>query len=185
MANIMREIEVKARVRDREQLLHAARTLGIMFGDAVTQHDTTYECELAHDDPEWNIFRLRQQGGKTILTMKHKASNRRRDNYEYETIVESGDEIAKMLVRLHYNEGVTIQKRRRIAHHHGVEICLDEIDELGMFIEVEKLADETADVDAVQSELWQLLVGLGMHPEDRVFKGYDTLMHELRAAQRV
>lgn len=174
----MREIEVKALLRNKDDFLKKALEQGIRFGVPVVQEDTTYETKMPYDDPKWNIFRIRKQADKIILTMKYKASSRPRDNHERETFIQDADQVADMLERVGYSLGVQIRKSRQMAHYEGLELCLDEIDKLGTFIEVEKLAEENADVDEVQSQLWKLLSELGIKPEDRIHKGYDTLMHE-------
>ena len=176
----MREIEVKAKLEDKVRFLEAAKNLGIEFGDVLLQEDKTYETKLPNTDPEWNIFRLRKQENKIILTMKHKASLRSRDNYEYETVVENEADTIKMLERLGYFFGIGINKQRRTAEYKGLELCLDEIEQLGCFVEVEKLTDGTADVDKVQAELWSLLSQLGIADKDQIHKGYDRLMHDLK-----
>jgi adenylate cyclase class 2 len=175
----MREIEVKAVLKDRESFLKKASERGIIFGDPIIQEDTTYETTIPHSDPLWNIFRIRKQGDEVILTMKYKASTRSRDNHERETVIQDTDQVADMLERVGYSLGVCIRKSRRIAHHEELELCLDEIDGLGSFVEVEKLGEEDADVDAIQSQLWKLLLDLGISSQDRTHKGYDTMMHEL------
>ena len=111
--------------------------------------------------------------------MKYKASSRSRDNHERETVVEDAKEVADMLERVGYSLGVRIRKTRKTAKYNDLEICLDEVDDLGTFIEVEKLANDEADVDAIQAELWNILSELGIDTKDRIHKGYDTLMHEL------
>ena len=55
-----------------------------------------------------------------------------------------------------------------------MEICLDEVKDLGNFIEVEKITDE--DPDKVQEELFRFLESVGVRREDRVVNGYDILM---------
>jgi adenylate cyclase class 2 len=180
----MREIEVKARLKDKKLFLQKASQKGIVFGPPVVQEDATYETKTPYDDPSWNIFRLRKQGDKTILTMKYKASTRSRDNHERETAVGDAEQAADMLERLGYSLGVRVRKQRQTAMYQGLELCLDEVDELGLFVEVEKLADEQSDVDTIQSQLWELLLGLGVDPKDRVHKGYDTLMHQLKLGLR-
>lgn len=180
---VMREIEVKAKLRDVNGFLEASKKLGIQFGDVFTQEDKTYETKLLYDNPNWNIFRLRKQANKIILTMKHKASTRSRDNYEYVTVIGNEDEVIKILERLGYTFGIGINKRRRIAKHNGLELCIDDIDQLGIFVEAEKLAHDETDVDAIRSELWNLLKNLGVEDADRVHKGYDILMHELKKSK--
>ncbi len=180
----MREIEVKAKLKNKKELLLKAQDLGITFGPAITQDDYTYETSLSKDDPNWNIFRIRKQGNKTILTMKYKASSRSRDNHERESVVDNAKEVADMLERVGYSLGVRIKKTRQTAKYKDLELCLDEIDKLGTFIEVEKLAQDDVDVDEIQNDLWQLLIQLGVNPSDRVHKGYDTLMHELLTSKK-
>lgn len=111
--------------------------------------------------------------------MKYKASSRLRDNHERETTIGDAEPVVDMLSRVGYRFGIHIRKTRRVARLEDLELCLDEVDGLGTFVEVEKLADERVDVDKIQSELWELLLELGVSSEDRVHKGYDTLMHEL------
>jgi adenylate cyclase, class 2 len=177
----MREIEVKAKLKDINDFLSHAKKQGIEFNDVVVQVDRTYETRIPYDSPNWNIFRLRKQADKLILTMKHKASSRSRDNYEYETVVEDEGEIIKILERLGYTFGVEVRKQRRTAKYNDMELCLDEIDRLGNFVEVEKLVDGVADIDKIRGELWDLLTQLGVNPKDRVHKGYDILMHEMNS----
>lgn len=180
----MREIEVKAKLRNKNEFLEKAATLGIKFGQPYTQNDTTYESDLPKDHPDWNIFRIRKQNGKTILTMKYKASNRPRDNHEHESVIEDPDAVAAMLQRLRYQHSMQLTKTRQTASYEGLELCLDSVNNLGDFIEVEKLTDENADVDEVRRDLWSLLVKLGNHEEDRVFRGYDTLLQEVISSKR-
>ncbi len=172
----MREIEVKARVADEKAYLKKAKELGIEFGPEIEQLDVTFTNDTPYDDPAWNIFRIRKQGGKTILTMKYKASDRSRDNHERETEVQDGKQVADMLIRVGYTHDVSIRKVRRKAVYEGLEVCFDHVDELGCFTEVEALCEEDADVDEVQTRLWNIMKKLGIKEEDRVHKGYDTLM---------
>ena len=137
----MREIEVKAKLRDKTDFLRQAQKLGVVFESPIVQSDTVFECALEHDDPNWNIFRLRNQNGSTILTMKHKASDRSRDNFEYETSIGEVDQVIKILERLGYKKSVSINKKRSIAKYNDLELCLDEVEELGSFVEIERMAE--------------------------------------------
>ena len=169
---------MKARLRDEDGFLKAARARDIVFGEAFEQHDTTYESALDRDDPDWSIFRIRRQQGKVLFTMKYAASDRSRDNHEHETTVGDERQIISMLERLHFHKGVDIRKRRRVAKYDGLELCMDDVEHLGRFVEVEKLAADDADVDVIQEALWNLLLSLGVEEHDRMHQGYSRLMHE-------
>jgi predicted adenylyl cyclase CyaB len=157
MIHTMREIEVKAKLKDEARFLKASEKLNIVFGKSFKQSDITFLNGTPVDDPNWNIFRIREEKEQIILTMKYKASSRARDNHEYETVIGNADEVKKILLRLGYKFDVQIKKDRRIAHFKDLELC----------------------IDTVQKELWELLEQLGIHSKDRVYKGYDSLMREL------
>ena len=81
-----------------------------------------------------------------------------------------------MLERVGYTFDVVIEKHRRKAHFGNYELCVDRVKDLGDFIEIEKMVDESANVDDVTDELWQVLEGFGVSEDVRYAKGYDTLM---------
>ena len=108
---------------------------------------------MDHDDPNWNIFRIRKQNGNNILTLKHKASDRSRDNYEYETLINNDEEMIKILNRLGYKRDIGIIKNRRITHYKDLELCLDDIESLGSFVEVEKITSLDNNIDEIQKNL--------------------------------
>lgn len=171
---------MKAHLQDSASFLKMASMKGIQFGKPLVQEDVTFLNGVLYEDPDWSIFRIRRQENQIFLTMKYKASNRSRDNHELETIVADEQQIRKMLQRLGYTEDVCIKKIRHTASYNGIELCLDEVEELGTFVEAEALTEEDADVDLIQADLWKLLKSLGVGEADRVHKGYDTLVKEHR-----
>jgi predicted adenylyl cyclase CyaB len=55
-------------------------------------------------------------------------------------------------------------------------ICLDEVKELGSYIEVEKISEDD-NANEVQNELFTFLESLGVNKENRETHGYDTLLY--------
>ncbi len=70
-----------------------------------------------------------------------------------------------------------VTKSRRTANYGDFEICIDDVERLGHFIEVEKMSD--GDVDLVRKELNDFLVSIGVPTEDETHKGYDIMAIEL------
>lgn len=99
---------------------------------------------------------------------------------EREVTVSSDTEIEAMLELLGFTPAVSIRKTRRTAHYNAWEICLDEVDELGSFIEVEQLAEHDEDVGPVSEALTAFIESLGIAPEDIGVKRYDIQMLELK-----
>lgn len=179
----MQEIEIKARLRDEAVVVEKLTALGCTLSAPVAQDDTVYverPGDLATFLANPVFLRIRvQDDGKVLFTAKQ-----RRElalvATEHEVTVDSRDELARMLAMMGYHEAVRVLKTRRTAHYDGCELCLDLVEGLGAFIEMEKLSKD-GDAAAIQEELWTFFEGLGIAPEDRVTKGYDILMLESRA----
>jgi adenylate cyclase class 2 len=96
------------------------------------------------------------------------------DCIEKEIEVSDGNVLQEIFLMLGYSKTVEVKKKRVKTKFKDYEICLDEVDGLGSFIEVEKITSE--DGEAVQTELFKFLQSLGVKLEDRVRVGYDSLM---------
>ena len=176
----MREIEVKACIRDSTQLKRALRASGIRLGKPVTQHDVVYSPPGAQSGQNVAWLRIRTENGRrTILTMKRRmGGGAHLDKVEHEVVVSDAGELANIITHISYELFSDLTKIRRAGHSGDVEICLDEVLNLGIFIEAERLCSDDADGAAVQAELWQLLGTFGITESDRLTKGYDVLMRQ-------
>lgn len=177
----MREIEIKARVADKQALLQLLSDASVQLSAPVTQHDQVFgEPGITGGDSNtaaWLRIRTETKGGQTtqIFTLKKSVTNQM-DSIEHETTIDNADEMTHIIRHLGYVPYSDITKTRQKAMISGIEICVDEVPSLGVFIEAEKLTDEDADYETVASELWVLLESLGIVRDDYVTDGYDVLM---------
>lgn len=177
----MREIEVKARVDNFESIVQKLESLGCSLSQPIVQDDKVFlQNGVVFGDltPGGNVLRIRQQGVKNIFTLKVRGE-REMDCIERETEISDPEKMVEILEYLGYREVVRIRKSRRKCQYQNLEICLDEVDELGNFIEVEILA-EAGDGQEIQNTLFDFLVTLGVTAESRVLSGYDILMFNKR-----
>lgn len=172
----MREIEIKAKVANKAQLYENLSRKNIMLSYPIKQHDVVYYIEGTEDNAPNSIWlRLRTQDtNKTIFTLKKQHCGEL-DSIEHETVVSDADETRKIIEAMGFKLYADFTKTRQKAKVGEIEICLDEIDQLGIFIEAEKLTTIDADGEKVKNELWELLINLGIQKDDEVFVGYDVL----------
>jgi adenylate cyclase class 2 len=97
------------------------------------------------------------------------------DCIEREVEINDADQMIGAIELLGYHKAVNVVKARTKTMYNGMEICLDEVKDLGSFIEVEKIVD--GDGEEVQNELFIFLETLGVKREDRVMNGYDTMVY--------
>jgi adenylate cyclase, class 2 len=174
----MREIEIKAKVSNKSALLTAIKSASITLSDPIKQHDVVYGQRGVADNATGSIWlRIRTENDtKTIFTLKRQHTGGL-DSIEHETEISDATELAAIIKILGFTLYSDITKTRQKASYSGIEICVDDIDNLGIFIEAEKLAEEDADSTAVASSLWTELEKLGVDRTDEVFEGYDVLLN--------
>ncbi len=133
--------------------------------------------------PGSNFLRIRKARGssseypggwKIIFNIKQPQSNEL-DCIERETEINDADQMKGAIELLGYHQAIHVVKTRTKTKYQDMEICLDEVEELGSFIEVEKIVE--GEGETVQNELFGFLETIGVSKENRVLKGYDTLLY--------
>jgi len=171
-----REVEVKARLKNREAVTAKLRELGCTFYPPVSQKDIVYTLPGSSIPlpPGGVALRLRTQDGRSICTTKKTISNNL-DCDEAEFDVSNPEELLHTFSLLGFTEFSRVHKVRQKAAYQNMEICLDEVEGLGSYIEVERLTDGENSAQ-IQKELFEFLQTLGVAPEDQETNGYDILI---------
>lgn len=171
----VREIEVKARVQNHEEVEKKLADLGCVFGKSISQTDRIFLPKGATLPTKKgvNVLRIRNQDGKLIFTLKQVVDNQL-DKIEIEYGIDNEEKAVDMIKHLGFEESIAVKKTRRKCKYRDMEICLDIVEDLGSFIEVEKIADE--DTKTVQDELFAFLETVGITKADQEFMGYDILL---------
>lgn len=170
------EIEVKAKVRDFELIKNKLVNIGCKLSEPIIQNDYIYTIKGLDINKGYNnspVLRIREQNGKYIFTLK-KNRNNELDCIEKELEISNKEIMQEIFELMGYESNVSVHKSRIKCNYNEYEICLDEVEDLGSYIEVEKISDD--DGEKVQNELFDFLQTLGVLKEDRVFNGYDTLI---------
>ena len=182
----MREVEVKAHIRGEDALLKQLARLGGVLSEPITQEDTVYVKEtgsintfLSND----HFLRIRKTPERVIFTLKyHPGRTGNGDSLsmpiEHEVDVSNENELKEMLQLLGFVQALTITKTRRTAHVGEYEICIDEVEGLGSFIEVEKLLENEEDTEETIRDMKIFLESLGIAQEDIGVKRYDVQLLE-------
>lgn len=185
----MREIEIKARVANKQALLALLMEQGIDVGAPVTQHDRVFGMigpneDDGDNDLPWLRIRseMQDEATKHIFTFKKSVTNQM-DSIEHETEVFDDGELEKIITRLGFVPYSDLVKTRQKARLGDIEICIDTVDGLGDFIEVEKLTEDHVDYDVIAMELWSVLNDFSISRDDHVTDGYDILMNRMLAGE--
>jgi putative adenylyl cyclase cyaB len=98
---------------------------------------------------------------------------------EYEFVVSDGNAARQMLTALGWQEIVTVDKARLESKTEDYTICIDEVAKLGLFIELEVLTEDSADVKNIQQQMCNFLKNLNI--DGKLWKiPYDTSIRNLQ-----
>jgi adenylate cyclase, class 2 len=171
------EIEVKAKVNDSNNLIHRLKEIGCVLSSPIIQDDFIFNqsgIDLRDHSHNTPVLRIREQKERVIFTVKKNRSNEL-DCIEKEVDVNNKNMLEEIIKLLGFKKTIEVHKKRRKGNYRDYEICLDEVEGLGTYIEIEKMSEE--DGNKVQNELCDFLKELGVKIEDRVLLGYDTLIY--------
>ena len=178
----MREIEIKLRVKNLAVLQKRLEEKGCILSDPISQHDVNYSkggIEEWKNAKEGDIMlRIRYLKDIAEFNLKQQRSNEM-DNLEYETEVGDPKAMHNILLMLGYKPEVEVKKIRRKGKIGEYEICLDEVEKLGSYVELEKLTSDDANPEKVREELFGVLESFGLSRKDEETKGYDTQIYQI------
>jgi adenylate cyclase class 2 len=173
----MKEIEIKIKIGSAKIAIEQLTQQGCKFTRSVTQSDIIYVPQaetLLPVKPGINILRIRQEEGKILLTLKQSDPENHLSKTEKELEIGSVQVMQEIITLLGFHEISRVKKQRRKCKLQDYEICIDEVENLGSFLEIEKITDE--DPAVVQEQMLQQLTSLGIDVSEQVYLGYDILM---------
>jgi adenylate cyclase class 2 len=173
------EIELKCRVESADKTVESLRKAGCVFQDPVTQRDTIFaesKATILNPQRGTTVFRIRYQGDRAVLTLKRHRSSEL-DCLELETPVGDSRSMSAMLIELGYTHVATVQKRRIIGRLDRYVICVDSVEQLGDFVELEVISEDE-DPASVTTQMREFMTANGWNHDRIVIKGYDRLLLE-------
>ncbi len=179
----MREIEIKIKVKDLESIKKQLEEKGCILSNPISQRDVIYSKD--GDTQEWGnakegdiTIRIRHLNNGAELTLKKQKSSEL-DNLEYETEVKDPEALHNILLTLGYTPIVEVKKVRQKGRMGKYEICLDQVEQLGSFVELETLTSDDVDPERTQEELYRVIESFGLSRNDEEVRGYDTQIYQL------
>lgn len=179
----MREIEIKLKVNDLEEIERKLKEKGCIIFEPINQRDVIYSLKGSRSEfgpaKEGDvIIRIRYLKNTAQLNLKQQRSSEM-DNLEYETEIKDPEATHRMLEILGWYPAIEVKKIRKKGRLGEYEICFDEVEKLGSFIEIEKITGDNVNSEEVREELFKELELLGLSRGNEETKGYDTQIYQL------
>ena len=179
----MLEAEIKAALEGRtlEELEAAAQALGYRPRSVLRETDLYFNGETRDFAAAGEALRLRTcetegAGTEVLLTFKGPKQDRRSNSRtEYETAVGDGETARHILEALGFRPVCRVEKVRRELFLGDLTLCLDRVEGLGDFLELELLCREE-EREAAVDRLLAALDGLEVPRSALTRRSYLTML---------
>jgi len=168
------EVEQKFRVADRSRIEAKLSEFKVQFAPAQQQADRYFNHPARDFAKTDEALRIRRMGDDAFVAYKGpKIDPATKTRRELEIRIPPGSsdqDFAELLLALGFRDVATVRKTRQIGHLQwqgfSVEIALDEVDQVGSFLEIEIVADDSTLNDA-KNAIASLSRHLQMGPNER------------------
>ncbi len=179
----MREIEIKSILTNKNFAINKLRRLNATCKEKIYQHDKIFlhksDNNLLKLKKDSIVLRIRKQELKTEITVKVHQSNEL-DCLEENLVINDKniDNIINFINLLGYKESIEVKKERLSCKLGKYTICIDSVEGLGDYLEIEYLANEATltSSEEIYNDMKKIMFDLGVKMDDFVFHGYDTLL---------
>jgi predicted adenylyl cyclase CyaB len=171
------EVEMKARIDDIEAMKQKLETKGVKFEGEAQQVDAYYKPENFNERPQgpgdW-ILRVRTSGDEKTLTIKV-LTEITGAWIEHETGINNEEQARKIAETMGLINVFTFHKRRLFGQMGEFEVLLDDVKELGKYIEV---ALESEEKENTRKKIIDFMKTIGIEEKDVEKRGYGEIMGE-------
>jgi adenylate cyclase class 2 len=164
-----RNVELKAHDPAPAKTLEACRQLGAVDCGRLWQRDSYFNT------PRGRLKLREQRPGRCQLIYYHRADQTEERESRYRILAVAEADTIRDFLAESLGVRVTVTKRRRLFLWRSVRIHLDDVDELGCFIEFEAVAPPDSDLSAEYGLIAQLRGRLGISQPNLVALSYSDL----------
>ena len=120
-----------------------------------------------------HCLRLRGKNNKYYITYKEDIFENGVWLYsnEYETKIENVYMMREIFDRLGLKQLLLIDNKKEVYRYKGYEIVLEDVEDLGLFMEVEYCTDKNVDVKKIKSEIHEFINSLGISVSEELNMG--------------
>ena len=174
----MFEVEVKTYLSNADRIIDILKNKGCTFEPPIIQKDDVFVhkniqgTDIPNDS---NVLRIRTENDIHSLTLKQMQNSF--ESIELETIVDNPNVVSEMLTLLGYKKFVAINKKRTKSKYNKFSLCIDEVEDLGNFLEVELLVEKEEEKSTALEQIHKFLSAIGISKNDICHERYHIMLY--------
>jgi adenylate cyclase class 2 len=175
----MIEIEIKARVEDPKDMEMSIIALGAVPIGIENQEDTYYNSQYRDLGKTDEFLRIRVEDDQSFLTYKGpKMDSVSKTRKEFQIEINDADNLRNILTSLGFFPVVTVTKKRKNYRLGDFFIALDDVRNLGNFIEIEISAEDSKRYEEKVESIFKFIEKLGISRKATIRKSYLDMSFE-------
>ena len=182
----MIEVEIKLQVENKEKIEHDLQKLGFIPGYLVKESDIYFNSDTNDLRKRDMALRVRccenLTTGETeaVMTFKGpKLDQVSMTRKELETEISNPLVCQEILQLLGYVLIYPVRKFRQYYHLENVTACVDQVEKLGDFLELEIIAEEEKERENALLQIEEILETLGYRIEDTIRTSYLSMLQKV------
>lgn len=181
----MIEVEVKVKIEDRNTIEHRLEELAFKKGKLLCETDVYFDRENGEFRKGDKALRIRQYENLTLnekvscITYKGpKLDQVSMTRKELEMKIEDGEMGIEILKNLGFIPVQPVVKLRQYFHKANVTACLDQVEGLGAYLELEIIVESEEKREEALEHIMDLLTCLGYGKEDIIRTSYLSMLQK-------
>ena len=170
------EIEIKLPVKNSQEVLDILKDIGFMVKKEIQEEDTYFNSEYRNIKERDEALRIRKSRDCDINFKGPKIDAVSMSRMELETEVQDGETMEKILTYLGFLPVASVCKVRKYLTHREMTACVDRVEGLGEFLELEVVAETEKKREIYLEQMKEILNALGYSMEDTVRTSYLGLL---------
>ena len=168
----MIEIEVKARVDDARNMERAIIAMGATPMGIQDQADTYYNAPNRNFEKTDEALRIRVEEDAFLTYKGPKMDALSKTRQEFQTVIKEPETMGNILSSLGFFPVATVKKRRKNYRLGDFFISLDEVRDLGSFIEVEIPVKNSKNYEEKVESILKIVEKLGISRTSTIRESY-------------
>lgn len=183
----MVEVEIKLKIDSVDTIKSKLLALGFAECGTLVETDTYYDNRNGDIRSSDNALRIRKTVNKEtgssfaqINFKEKKLDNKSMSRHEYESDVTDADAMSHILEGLGYRPvSPLVIKTRRELKSSDINACIDTVEGLGDYLELETMTESEADRESALAKLEDILCKLGYGLSDTTTTSYLSALQNL------
>ncbi|MHA1268801.1 MAG: class IV adenylate cyclase [Candidatus Helarchaeota archaeon] len=173
----MIEVEIKVPIDDKSTIVEKLKKIGFNYKKVVRQEDVYFQHPERNFVKTDEALRVRESLEGTFLNYKGpKLDSETKTREEIEIYFEDNGNLIRIFEKLGFQKVFIVKKSREIFEKNEIKASIDNVEGLGLFMELEIICEDRKELDIYREKLFSILRQINISKNKIIRKSYLELL---------